>query len=63
MKPFYFEAWIHPKTGGDDYQRGYEITCDSIEIAKEALEKALKKISCITNDYKEITKEEFIKNT
>jgi hypothetical protein len=51
-KVFTFEAWIHPKSGGDDYSEIVEIIAKDEEGAKKFLEKTLKRRSAVTNDYK-----------
>lgn len=47
-----FEAWVHPKSGGDDKQVELEIDAPSLESAKAAVEGWLRKRSCKTDDYR-----------
>jgi len=46
-----FECWIHPKSGGDDYMEGYEVSALDEKSARAYIEKTLKRKSAITNDY------------
>jgi hypothetical protein len=55
MKVFLFEAWIHPKRGGDDYACQVEVKAETQEKAEEELKKWLRKRSAIDNDYNLIT--------
>jgi hypothetical protein len=50
-KTFNYSAWIHPKNGGDDYQEKGKIKSDTEKDARINLEKHLKRISVISNDY------------
>jgi hypothetical protein len=51
LKSYKFDAWIHPKYGGDDYPVSGVIKAYYLEVAKKALEKELSKKSAIANDY------------
>ena len=51
MKVFLFEAWIHPKNGGDDFLTELTVDAKTFRKAKNLVEKYLAKRSDIINDY------------
>lgn len=52
-KVYIFDAWVHPATGGDDYNVGIKVKgATSLREAKKEVTKALKKEgSAILDDY------------
>jgi len=51
MIVFSFVAWVHPKSGGDDYQIKGKIDAHTLGEAKKILEEYLGETSDITTDY------------
>ena len=49
MIKFKFEAWIHPKNGGDDYPVHGSIDAISKEVATREIAKYLKKKSAMVD--------------
>ena len=52
VKRFQFEAWVHPKNGGDDRCCVYTIVAKSKEGAEVILMEQLKKKSVLIGDYR-----------
>jgi hypothetical protein len=51
-KVFKFEAWVHPKKGGDDYMITGRFEAPSMKSAKEVMKSLLKKKdSALLDDY------------
>ena len=50
-KSYTFDAWIHPKKGGDDYCERVSICADDEATARKYLETYISKKSEVTTDY------------
>lgn len=49
---FIFDAWIHPKNGGDDKEVRIGYKCNDVAIAEKELKKYLSRVSDVVTDYK-----------
>ena len=54
METFKFEAWIHPKNGGDDRQVELEVKAKNSKAANKEVKNWLSKRSDIVEDFKQV---------
>ena len=52
LKQFKADAWVHPKSGGDDYQTELTLDAYTRKQAEELIESWLAKRSDVTKDYR-----------